>query len=126
MNTPKHHIVVEARPEYLPEQSDPSEPRFTFAYHITIRNAGSLPAKLISRHWIISDAQGNTEEVRGEGVVGEQPLLAPGESYEYTSGCPLSTPFGSMRGSYHFECEDGSSFNADIPEFFLVGPRTLH
>lgn len=126
MNPSPYRISVEARPQYLPAQSDPAEPRYTFAYHITIRNEGSLGAKLISRHWIISDAHGNQEEVRGEGVVGEQPLLAPGQSFEYTSGCPLATPFGSMRGSYHFVAEDGTEFEVEIPEFFLVGPRTLH
>ncbi|MEN3112840.1 Co2+/Mg2+ efflux protein ApaG [Uliginosibacterium paludis] len=126
MNPPIPRIHVEAQPQYLPEQSDPAEPRFTFAYHITIRNEGTVPARLISRHWIISDAHGNTEEVQGEGVVGEKPLLGPGESYRYTSGCPLSTAFGSMRGSYRFVTEDGTEFDAEIPEFFLVGPRTLH
>lgn len=126
MPSTKYQIVVEARPQYLPEQSDPSEPRYTFAYHITIRNEGNVTVKLISRHWFISDGLGNVEEVQGEGVIGEQPSLAPGQSFEYTSGCPLSTPFGSMRGTYHFVAEDGFEFDAEIPEFFLVGPRTLH
>ncbi|MDO6387889.1 MULTISPECIES: Co2+/Mg2+ efflux protein ApaG [Uliginosibacterium] len=126
MSLPKYRITISAQPRYLPEQSDPTEPRYAFAYHITIRNEGTLSAKLISRHWFITDAHGNTEEVEGEGVIGEQPLLAPGESFEYTSGCPLATPFGSMRGSYHFVAEDSMQFDAEIPEFFLVGPRTLH
>lgn len=126
MPSAKYRITVAARPQYLPEQSDPAEPRYTFAYHITITNEGSLAAKLISRHWYISDGLGNVEEVQGEGVIGEQPNLAPGQSFEYTSGCPLSTPFGSMRGTYHFVAEDGFEFEAEIPEFFLVGPRTLH
>lgn len=121
-----YRISITARPQYLPTQSNPAEPRYTFAYHITIRNEGSLAAKLISRHWFIADAHGNIEEVEGEGVVGEQPLLAPGEQFEYSSGCPLATPFGSMRGHYRFVSEDGTEFEADIPEFFLVGPRTLH
>lgn len=126
MKAPAYRISVEARPQYLPDQSDPAEPRYTFIYQITIRNEGALAAKLIRRHWIITDAHGNVEEVEGEGVIGEQPTLAPGESFEYTSGCPLATPFGSMRGSYLFSAEDGFEFEAEIPEFFLVGPRTLH
>lgn len=121
-----YRISVKARPQYIPAQSDPGESRYVFAYHITIRNEGTLPAKLISRHWHITDAHGNTEEVEGEGVIGEQPLLGPGEQFEYTSGCPLATPFGSMRGTYTFVAEDGFEFEAEIPEFFLVGPRTLH
>lgn len=121
-----HKIRIEVSPHYLPAQSDPQLPRYVFTYKVSIRNEGSLPVKLLTRHWIISDAHGNTEEVQGEGVVGEQPVLAPGEAFEYTSGCPLATPFGSMRGSYRFVAEDGREFDAEIPEFFLVGPRTLH
>ncbi|MDQ7990701.1 MAG: Co2+/Mg2+ efflux protein ApaG [Candidatus Dactylopiibacterium sp.] len=126
MTLPRHRIVVEARPQYLPEQSDPAESRFVFAYQITIRNEGTVAAQLLTRHWFITDAHGNTEEVHGEGVVGEQPQIAPGESHTYMSGCPLATSFGSMRGSYHFVDADGYGFEAEIPEFFLVGPRTLH
>ncbi|MBS1209448.1 MAG: uncharacterized protein H6R19_1846 [Proteobacteria bacterium] len=123
---PPHAIKVETVAHYVAEQSEPDEKRYVFAYQITIRNIGSKPAKLLSRHWYITDAEGVIDEVQGEGVVGEQPLLAPGQSFEYTSGCALTTPFGSMRGRYHFVTEDGTAFDADIPEFFLVGPRTLH
>jgi ApaG protein len=121
-----HQIRIQVSPNYLPEQSAPQLPRYVFTYKVSIRNEGSQSVKLLSRHWVISDAHGNIEEVQGEGVVGEQPVLAPGEAFEYTSGCPLATPFGSMRGSYRFVAEDGQEFDAEIPEFFLVGPRTLH
>lgn len=97
-----------------------------FSYTITIRNAGSLPAKLISRHWIIADANGQEREVRGDGVVGEQPHLDPGEDFSYTSGAVLETPVGSMRGSYQMLAADGMTFDAPIPVFTLALPRTLH
>ncbi|MDP5241037.1 Co2+/Mg2+ efflux protein ApaG [Uliginosibacterium sp. 31-16] len=119
-------IEVTPVARYVPEQSAPDENRHVFAYQITIRNTGSKRAKLLSRHWTITDATGGVEEVEGEGVVGEQPDLAPGESFQYTSGCALATPFGSMQGVYRFVSEDGTEFTAAIPEFFLVGPRTLH
>lgn len=122
----KYEIAVEVTTQYLPEQSDPDEERYFFAYTITVRNSGSVAAQLISRHWIITDAEGKTEEVRGLGVVGHQPLLKPGESFEYTSGCPLATPVGTMSGSYQMVAEDGTRFEAPIAEFVLAMPRTLH
>jgi ApaG protein len=122
----KYEIEVAVATEYMPEQSDPGEERYFFAYHITVTNKGSAAAQLVSRHWIITDAKGKTEEVRGLGVVGHQPLLQPGESFEYTSGCPLATPVGTMQGSYQMVAEDGERFDATIPEFVLAMPRTLH
>jgi ApaG protein len=123
----KHHeIAVSAATQYLPDQSDESAGRYVFAYTITIRNAGQVAAQLISRHWIITDAQGLVQEVRGLGVVGAQPLLQPGESFEYTSGTSITTPVGTMRGSYQMLAADGSRFEAAIPEFTLSVPRVLH
>jgi ApaG protein len=123
----KHHdIAVSSATQYLPEQSDEASERYVFAYTITLRNAGSVAAQLISRHWIITDAQGLVQEVRGLGVVGAQPLLQPGESYEYTSGASIATPVGTMRGSYQMLAEDGTRFEAPIPEFTLAVPRVLH
>ena len=119
-------IEVTVSSRFVEEQSAPSEGRYVFAYHIRIRNSGQGTAQLISRHWIITDANGKVQEVQGEGVVGEQPTLAPGESFEYTSGCTLSTPFGSMKGSYQMLGSDGEEFDAGIPEFSLLGPRVLH
>lgn len=122
----KCDISVAARTEYLPEQSDPVAGRYVFAYTITIRNTGSIAAQLISRHWIITDAESQIQEVKGLGVVGHQPLLKPGESFEYTSGCALATPVGTMRGTYQMVAEDGTQFEAAIPEFTLAMPRVLH
>jgi len=122
----KYKIEVHVEPAYLPDQSVPTEDRYVFAYTITIRNAGSVPARLISRHWIIADANGQEREVRGEGVVGEQPHLAPGADYRYTSGAVLETPVGSMRGSYQMLADDGNCFDAPIAAFTLAIPRTLH
>jgi ApaG protein len=122
----RHDVSVTAQTQYLPEQSDESGGRYVFAYTITIRNAGSLAAQLISRHWIITDSQGLVQEVRGLGVVGAQPLLEPGESFEYTSGTSIATPVGTMRGSYQMLAADGSRFEAAIPEFTLSVPRVLH
>jgi ApaG protein len=113
----KYQIQVTVATEYLPDQSDPDNGRHTFAYTITIANTGSVAAQLISRHWLITDASGKEEEVRGLGVVGHQPLLQPGQSFEYTSGCVLETPVGTMRGSYQLTAEDGTQFEAPIPEF---------
>ena len=115
-----------AHDQYLPDQSDEAAGRYVFAYTITIRNNGSVAAQLISRHWIITDAQGLVQEVRGMGVVGAQPLLQPGESFEYTSGTSIATPVGTMRGSYQMMAEDGTRFEAPIPEFTLSVPRVLH
>jgi Uncharacterized protein affecting Mg2+/Co2+ transport len=122
----KYKIEVQVEPNYLPDQSVPSEDRYVFAYTVTIRNAGSVPARLISRHWIIADANGQEREVRGEGVVGEQPYLAPGDDFRYTSGAVLETPVGSMRGSYRMLADDGIAFDAPIAPFTLAMPRTLH
>ena len=122
----RYEIAVSAATRYLPEQSDESAGRYVFAYTITLRNPGSVSAQLISRHWIITDAQGLVQEVRGLGVVGAQPLLKPGESFEYTSGTSIATPVGTMRGSYQMVAEDGTRFDAPIPEFTLSVPRVLH
>lgn len=122
----RYQITVEAVAQYAPEHSAPDENRYVFAYQITITNSGDCPAKLVRRHWTIRDADGCVDEVQGDGVIGEQPMLAPGQSFEYASGCALTTPFGSMHGSYRMRAEDGTEFEADIPEFFLVGPRVLH
>jgi ApaG protein len=123
----KHYdIAVSAATQYLADQSDEIAGRFVFAYTITIRNPGNVTAQLISRHWIITDAQGLVQEVRGLGVIGAQPVLRPGESYEYTSGTSISTPVGTMRGTYQMVAEDGTRFEAPIPEFTLSIPRVLH
>ena len=121
-----YEFSVSVRPQYLDAHSNPEEHHFVFAYTVTIRNTGERTAQLMSRHWIITDANNEVEEVRGDGVVGEQPVLKPGESFEYTSGCPLTTPVGSMRGTYQCVAEDGTTFEATIPEFVLSMPRTLH
>ena len=125
-DTPKYLIQIETSSEFVAEQSDPDEDRYVFAYRIRIHNAGSAPARLISRHWVITDANGKVQEVRGEGVVGEQPMIAPGEVYEYSSGSSIPTAVGTMRGSYQMRGEDGFAFDALIPEFLLAGPRILH
>ncbi len=122
----RHDVAVSVQTQYLPEQSDEPGSRYVFAYTITIRNAGRVAAQLISRHWIITDSQGLVQEVRGLGVVGAQPLLQPGESFEYTSGTSISTPVGTMRGTYQMLAADGSRFEAPIPEFTLSVPRVLH
>ncbi len=122
----QHDVAVSVQTQYLPEQSDESGGRYVFAYTITIRNAGRVAAQLISRHWIITDSQGLVQEVRGLGVVGAQPLLQPGESFEYTSGTSIATPVGTMRGAYQMLAADGSRFEAAIPEFTLSVPRVLH
>ena len=122
----RYEFSIQVQPQYLEEQSAPGEQRYLFAYTVTIRNTGEVAAQLLSRHWIITDADGQIEEVRGPGVVGEQPVLKPGQSFRYTSGCPLPTAVGSMHGSYQCIAEDGTAFEAPIPEFVLSGPRTLH
>lgn len=121
-----YDLSISVTPQYLAEQSDPDKNRFVFAYAVRITNNGQHAAQVISRHWVITDARQNVQEVRGLGVVGQQPLLAPGASFEYTSGCPLPTPFGTMKGSYHCVGDNGIPFEADIPEFVLAMPRTLH
>ena len=121
-----YDISVTVTPQYLPEQSEPESQQFVFAYTVRITNNGQQSAQLISRHWIITDGRQQTQEVRGLGVVGQQPLLAPGETFEYTSGCPLPTPVGTMRGTYHCVGENGVPFEVPIQEFVLAMPRTLH
>ncbi len=125
---PTYQFKVEVTPQYLPEQSDPGDSVYCFAYTITITNTGQVPAQLISRHWRITDASGQTEEVKGLGVVGHQPLLKPGESFQYTSGCRLRTPTGTMQGRYFCIAEDGEQFETEIPAFFLDdgAQRVLH
>ena len=122
----KYDITVTTKTQYLADQSDEAAGKFVFAYTITIKNTGTAPAQLISRHWIITDSNGKVQEVKGLGVVGEQPLLAPGEGYEYTSGASIATPVGTMRGTYQMVAEDGTRFDATIPEFTLSIPRVLH
>lgn len=119
-------IAVIVEPQFLAEQSRPDENQYLFAYTVRITNNGEQAAQLISRHWVITDARQQVEEVRGLGVVGKQPLLAPGESFEYTSGCPLGTAVGTMRGSYQFVTDNGVPFEVPIQEFVLAAPRTLH
>ncbi|MBI3375776.1 MAG: Co2+/Mg2+ efflux protein ApaG [Betaproteobacteria bacterium] len=121
-----YDVSVSAVTQYLKDQSDEGAGRYVFAYTITIRNTGTVTAQLISRHWIITDADGHVQEVRGLGVVGAQPVLRPGESHEYTSGTALATVVGTMRGSYQMVAEDGTRFDATIPEFTLSVPRVLH
>jgi ApaG protein len=122
----KYDVKVSARTAFIPEQSDMNGERYVFAYTITVVNSGSVPAQLISRHWIITDSNNQVQEVRGKGVVGEQPVLKPNESFEYTSGTAIATPVGTMRGSYQMKAEDGVEFEAPIPEFTLSMPRVLH
>lgn len=122
----KYEITVAARTTFVPDQSDAEGERYVFSYTITITNTGSVPAQLVSRHWIITDANHQVQEVRGLGVVGEQPYLQPRESFEYTSGTAIATPVGTMRGSYQMVAEDGVQFDAPIPEFTLSMPRVLH
>ena len=121
-----YEFTVTVRTQYLPEQSEPDRNNYVFAYAITIKNTGNITAQLISRHWVITDGNNRVEEVRGLGVVGHQPLLQPGEQFEYTSGTALATPQGSMRGEYFCVAEDGTKFDASIEEFVLSLPRTLH
>ena len=122
----QHQISVDVQTTYVDVQSAPDDDRYVFAYTITISNEGSIPAQLLSRHWIITDSNGAVQEVRGEGVVGEQPHLEPGESFRYTSGAIIKTPVGSMRGSYQMIADDGETFDAEIAPFSLSIPRTLH
>ncbi len=119
-------LSVAVEPHFVADQSNPAKQQFVFAYKVRITNTGERPAQVISRHWVITDGDQAEQEVRGLGVVGQQPLLAPGETFESTSGCPLKTPVGTMRGSYHCVGENGVPFEVDIPEFVLAMPRTLH
>jgi ApaG protein len=122
----KYNIAVAVKSAYLADRSDPSRNQYVFAYTITITNAGTVAAQLVSRHWIITDAEHQVQEVKGLGVVGQQPLLKPGESFEYTSGTSLPTAMGTMRGTYQMVAEDGKAFDAAIPSFTLSVPRVLH
>ncbi len=122
----KNKILVEAKPQYIESQSSPDSNRYVFAYTITITNVGSKPATLLSRHWLITDSNGKVQEVRGEGVIGEQPYIKPGESFRYTSGAMIETPVGIMQGKYLMISDSGDNFKASIPKFTLSIPRTLH
>ncbi|WP_028312355.1 Co2+/Mg2+ efflux protein ApaG [Derxia gummosa] len=126
MDKPRYEVDITVVTRYLPEQSGAERGQHAWTYTVRMRNAGSVPAQLISRHWVITDANGDVEEVRGLGVVGQQPLLAPGETFEYTSGTAISTPTGSMHGEYYFTAEDGTQFSAPIPMFTLAAPHALH
>lgn len=121
-----YNTQVDVETNYVEEQSDPNDNRFVFSYTITIRNEGQVPAKLLARHWIITDADGKVQEVEGEGVVGEQPHLKPGDGFRYTSGAILETPVGSMHGTYKMIADDGNEFIADIKPFTLSMPNTIH
>ncbi len=126
MSNSQHDIIVKVKAEYLPEQSSPPDRRFVFAYHISITNNGSHKAQLLTRHWIITDGEARTEEVRGDGVIGEQPYIAAGATYQYSSGAIIKTPVGSMHGSYGMMDEQGLVFEAPIKAFSLAVPRMLH
>ncbi len=126
MDNPKHRIDITVRVNYLADQSDEAEERFVFAYTISLTNASETTVQLVSRHWVITDANNHVQEVRGKGVVGEQPVLRPGQSFEYSSGTVLGTQVGTMHGSYRMVAEDGYEFEAPIPQFVLSIPRVLH
>ncbi len=123
---PAYDFAIQVKTQYLPEQSNPDRSQHVFSYTITIRNTGTVAAQLISRHWVITDANNKVQEVKGLGVVGHQPLLQPGEQFEYSSGTQFETAHGSMTGEYFFVAEDGHRFEVKIPEFVLSLPRTLH
>lgn len=122
----RYAVDVKVEAVYLPTQSNPMEKRYAFAYTVIIRNTGAVDVTLLSRHWVITDAEGGVREVRGEGVVGQQPRIAPGESFRYTSGTVIETPVGTMHGSYHLQASDGVEFDAAIDVFRLADPRTVH
>jgi len=124
--TTDYDIRVDVATQFVDKQSDPGADRYVFAYTITIRNQGVVPAKLLTRHWVITDANGKVQEVRGDGVVGEQPHLEPGQGFRYTSGTVLETPVGSMQGSYQMVADDGHKFDAPIAPFRLAVPGLLH
>lgn len=126
MTKPQHAVRVDVRTEYLPGQSDPAQQRWVFAYHITLINEGTERVKLLTRHWVITDGNERVQEVHGEGVIGEQPSLAPGEHYSYTSGTILETEVGTMQGSYQMISESGDHFDAPIAPFTLAVPRAIH
>jgi ApaG protein len=124
--TPEYKIRIDVETAYLEDQSEPKDLRYVFAYTITIRNEGEKPARLLTRHWVITDANGKVQEVRGDGVVGEQPYLKPGQGFRYSSGAVLETPVGSMQGTYQMVADDGAQFDAPIPAFRLAIPGLLH
>ncbi len=126
MSDPLYHIDVTVISRFLPEQSQPEQERFAFAYTVTLSNAGEQPAKLISRHWVITDGNGNVQEVRGSGVIGQQPRLEPGQSHTYSSGTMMTTRVGNMHGSYQMLADDGTRFDAPIAPFRLAVPGALH
>ena len=126
MNDNTHKIHVEVNPAYIKEQSDPTNNHYVFSYTVTIRNEGDQPARLLTRHWVITDGDGQVQEVRGDGVIGEQPYLQPGEGFQYTSGTFMNTPVGTMQGSYQMMGDDGEKFDAEIPSFTLSVPNVLH
>ena len=121
-----YEIDIEVETSYMAEHSEPDEDRYVFAYTITLVNKGSISATLLSRRWVITDSENHTEEVEGDGVVGEQPTLQPGEGFRYTSGTVIETPVGTMHGIYRMVAEDGQTLDTDIPEFVLSAPRVLH
>ncbi|MDX1669081.1 MAG: Co2+/Mg2+ efflux protein ApaG [Limnobacter sp.] len=125
-NAEDYQFEVRVQTRFLAEQSDEESGPYVFAYTIEILNVGDEPAQLLTRHWIITDAENEIQEVKGEGVVGEQPVIKPGQKFEYTSGCPLPTPVGTMKGNYTFVGQDGEQFKVPIPESVLSMPRTLH
>ncbi len=126
MDQVKCEISIEVATDYIDDQSEPDSNRYVFAYTITIANLGNIPARLLSRHWVITDANGKVQEVSGDGVVGEQPYLNPGEQFRYSSGAVLETPVGAMQGRYRMEADNGVSFDAPIPPFTLAVPGVLH
>ena len=126
MSDPRYQVDVSVTTRYLPEQSQPEQNRFAFAYNVTLVNQGQLPAKLLSRHWLITDGDGHVQEVRGAGVVGQQPLIAVGERHTYSSGTVMATRVGTMQGSYQMLAEDGKQFDALIAPFRLAVPGSLH
>ncbi|MCC5858663.1 MAG: Co2+/Mg2+ efflux protein ApaG [Ectothiorhodospiraceae bacterium] len=125
-NNARYQVRVQVEPCYLAHESDPDQDRYVFSYTVTIRNTGQVPVRLLNRHWLITDAHGTTRTVDGEGVVGEQPHLEPGDQFRYTSGAMLTTPVGSMEGSYDMLADDGTAFQAEIAPFTLAMPRRLH
>lgn len=126
MDNNRYEIRIQVATQYVDDQSEPAIDRYVFAYTITIENVSDFPAQLMSRHWVITDANGKIQEVSGDGVVGEQPKLGPGETYRYSSGAVLETPVGAMQGRYRMQTDDGIDFDAPIPPFTLAVPGTLH
>jgi len=126
MDNNRYEIRIQVATQYVDDQSEPAVDRYVFAYTITIENVSDFPAQLMSRHWVITDANGKVQEVSGDGVVGEQPKLGPGETYRYSSGAVLETPVGAMQGRYTMQTDDGIDFDAPIPPFTLAVPGTLH